>query len=432
MAEINEVIPFDQSVSEQIGAQRRVILNFRSPFDTFIDNQKTDYKYWDKARRCKARGLELSGALIRPLTSKVSGWVLGDSPLWQTQNQRVSREVNQWWEKWKPSIMRGYQEALDLGDCYAVFNSDTSVTIVSPEFVDPIYDGDHYNQLIGYRITTTYTDTKGIDAQTIVDEYYADHRTQRVSKLGNVESATPRTFSNPLGKIPVVHIMNRFGADELNGRSIAEPLLPILVRYNDMLDTAVRGNIRQGRPTPVIEKMGTASQLDSFWEKFGRTETVTHSDGTTEEVDIIDFDPDQLLTLGGEAVFRYASPQSFSVDTQNFLGLLFYLVVQHSEIPEFIMGAAVGGSKASTDSQLEPFLRYIKKMRGLSADWIQELADLYVAYLAIIERRARNAKAMPMWKPMSAAEGRLMLDSIDLVCTRSTCSTPCWRRGSRR
>ena len=53
---------------------------------------------------------------------------------------------------------------------------------------------------------------------------------------------------------------------------------------------------------------------------------------------MIDFDPDQLLTLGGEAQFKYAAPGSFSGDTADTAELLFYLVVEHTELPEFILG----------------------------------------------------------------------------------------------
>ena len=145
-------------------------------------------------------------------------------------------------------------------------------------------------------------------------------------------------FANLIGRIPVIHVANRWGADEFYGRPEGDALIPALQRYGDVIDAAIRGNIRQGRPTPVIEKMGTAEQVRKFWEKFGRRETQTLPDGSTETVDVIDFDPDQLLTLGGEAQFKYAAPGSFSGDTQTLLSVLFYLVVQHREIP----GGGVG------------------------------------------------------------------------------------------
>jgi len=407
-----ETLPFDDPtpVKEQIGSQRKFVFRFRSPWDTFVDQNISDYKFWDKARRGKAKGLELSGLLLRALSSKITAWVLGDAPLWQTENQSSTRSINEWWQTWQPSFMRIYQESLDLGDSYAVFNGDGSITIVPPDRVDRILDPNDFQTLIGYRVTITYGEDNGSDAQTFVNEYYADHRVEKVTSFSGKVLLNQR-FRNPLGKIPVVHIPNQFGSDELFGRPLGDPLLNLLIRYGDVFDAALKGNIRQGRPTPTINKMGTATQVDEFWERYGRTETVTLPDGTTEERMVIDFDPDLLLTLGGEAQFKYEAPGSFVQDTEKLLGLLFYLVVQHSEVAEFALGVAVSASKASTESQLDPFLRFIKKMRGLAMGWIQELVDLYSTYLSVYDRSARGSNATALWKPMSAAEGRLMLDS---------------------
>lgn len=414
--EFPEILPFDAisptPAREQIGNQRRFVFRFRSPWDTWRDNNLSDYKYWDKIRRGKATGLELSGLLLRPLSSKITSWVLGDTPLWQTGNETGNRELNNWWQTWQASFMRAYQEALDLGDCYLVFNGDSSITVVSPDVVDRILDPNDLQTLIGYRITLTYSEDDGTGAQTFIDEYYADRRLRTIKSFqGKDLPGFPQRFNNPLGKIPVVHIANKFGADEIFGRPLGEPLLNLLIRYGDVFDAALKGNIRQGRPTPTINKMGTATQVDEFWSRYGSTETVTRSDGTTEDILVINFDPDMLLTLGGEAQFKYEAPGSFVLDTEKLLGLLFYLVVQHSEVAEFALGVAVSASKASTESQLDPFLRFIKKMRGLAGGWIQEIADLYVRYTSLFDRSMRGAGAKALWKPMSAAEGRLMLDS---------------------
>lgn len=412
--EATTILPFDDltpklEIKEQIGSQRRVVFKMASPWDSFIDSTRTDYKFWDKARRGKATGLELSGLFIKPLGSKVCAWVLGRPPQWQTNRARATRELNAWWQRWTPSIMRAYEEALDLGDCYLVFNGDSSLTIVPPNVVTPIVDENNFQTRIGWRIETSYAKDDTYQAMTIIDEYTAVRRKRTVKRDGKPDQIT--FYPNPLGVIPVVHVANIFGADELYGRPEGEPLLSAFVRYGDVFDAALKGNIRQGRPTPVIEKMGTASQVDEFWQRYGTQETRTNPDGSTDDVWVINFDPDMLLTLGGDAIFRYEAPGSFSVDTQNLLGLLFYLILQHTEIPEAFWGNAIGSSKASAEAQLEPFIQYIQKKRGLAMGWIQQLADIAVAYFGVINRQMRSDSPFAMWKPMTSAEARLMLDS---------------------
>ncbi len=125
-----------------------------------------DYRYWDRARRAKARGLEISGLLLKPLASKVAAWTLGDMPEWSVSvgagNQRLHRAVpdlastalNHWWASNHAEILRGYEEALALGDCYLVINADLSVTVVPPHVVDPLLDA--RGEVAGWRITESY------------------------------------------------------------------------------------------------------------------------------------------------------------------------------------------------------------------------------------------------------------------------------------
>jgi hypothetical protein len=245
----------------------------------------------------------------------------------------------------------------------------------------------------------------------VVDEYMAEGRVRRI-KRGEVVVQTTR-YDNLIGVIPVIHIANRYGSDEFYGRPEGDALIPALQRYGDVIDAAIRGNIRQGRPTPVIERMGTAEQVRKFWEKFGRRETQTLPDGSSETVDVIDFDPDQLLTLGGEAQFKYAAPGSFSGDTAILLNLLYSLVIEHSEIPEFVLGTAVSSSKASVETQMQPFVKWIEKKRGLATGWMLDLSRVVLAYAAATDFRIDAGTPLEIaWKPLTESDGRLTLDTV--------------------
>lgn len=411
-------------VQEQIGvSQRRVIFRpVSSLWKSFADINVSDYIFWDAARRGQKRGLELAGLFIKPVGSKISSWVLGRIPLWSVKNQKIGKDLNTWWRKNHAKFMRAYNEALDLGDCYLVFNGDASITVVSPDMVEPVVDEQDFSRWMGWKITVNIRrpDVMASASMRYEDTYTAARRTHNVyNDSGTLIPELSRTYPNPLGRIPVVHIANRRGSDELFGRPEVEGALNALLRYGDIAEAGLNGNIRQGRPTPVISKMGTASQVNEFWAKYGHEETIINSLGEEETVTVIPFDPDQLLTLGGEAVFAYESPSSFSVDTNNFLQTLFYLFLQHTEIPEFVWGNAIGSSKASAESQLEPFLKFIDKKRGEAMEWISELADLWMAWTATFNARARSLTVQALWKPMASGDGRLTLDSVIWAWSKS-------------
>ncbi len=436
-----------QKIGELIGGagigSRRLHLRQINGYAPTRDFSTADYRYWDRARRAKARGLEISGLLLKPLGSKVAAWVLGDPPEWnragdgaQSRARRASPlrddvsigALNDWWADHHAEILRGYEEALNLGDCYLVINADLSVTVLPPQVVEPMLDAE--GAVAGWRITESAeyrvmsherkdstqsredAKAQSFGTMTVVDEYTAAGRVRRVMR-GGVVIQTER-FANLIGRAPVIHIANKVGADEFYGRPEGDALIPALQRYGDVIDAAIKGNVRQGRPTPVIEKLGTAEQVRKFWEKFGRRETHTLPDGSTEAVDVIDFDPDQLLTLGGEAQFKYAAPGSFSGDTQTILNLLFYLVVQHSEIPEAVWGASIPSSRASAETQMQPFVKWIEKKRGLALEWLIEVARVALAYLALIDRRIDPAMPIEIgWRALSEADGRLTLDTVE-------------------
>lgn len=405
---------FMNRLRELIGSSRRLgfgYTNMSYSFNTY-DINRADYKTYDAMRRGKAKGFELSGLLLKPLGSKIASWVLARPPEWKFKDKKSEALVEEWWRKSHADILRAYEEAVDLGDAFLVINGDLSITVVPPHVVKPITDKKDFSKIIGWKITERYPnpDTPS-SVMIITDEYTAEKRVHTIELDGKLSSR--RVYRNVIGKLPVIHVKNQVGADEMFGRPEGEALSTGLQIYNEVFVAALKGNIRQGRPTPVIQKMGSASQLDAFWSKFGRRERMTMPDGTVEEIDVIPFDPDQLMTLGGDSEFEYKAPGSFSQDTEKLLAIIFYLIVQHTEVPEFVWGTAISASKASADSQIEPFLKWLEKKRSRAHVWLNQIAEVVIAYLSVFEADI-NTSELPtiQWKPLTNGDGRLTLDTV--------------------
>lgn len=407
---INRVVT---GVKELIGSARQWSISAQTPLSlfNFRDISHSDYAFWDRARRGRARGMEISGLLLKPLGSKVAAWVLGIPPLWKVDDAALRDALNQLIQNLHPKILKTFEESLNISDCYIVMNADLSATVIAPHFVKPIVDERDWSKVIGYKITQSVQHPEQTGrTMTVVDEYTATNRVQTVTVDGGV--SRQRVFKNVIGMVPVVKVSNILGADEENGRPEGDALVPLLQAYGQVLEAALKGNILQGRPTPVIKKMGTADQVKKFWDRLGRTQTITKADGTTETITTIPFNSDQLLTLGGDAEFSYEAPGSFSSDTETLLGLLFYLLLQHAEIPEFVWGNAISSSKASAESQLEPFLKWIQKKRGATRDWLTQIATIAAAYLCVINPNMKFQVPTIQWQPIADKDGRLTLDAI--------------------
>ena len=78
-----------------------------------------------------------------------------------------------------------------------------------------------------------------------------------------------------------------------------------------------------------------------------------------------------------------------------------------------MLGTAVSSSKASVETQLQPFVKWIEKKRGLAGSWMLELSRVVLAYAALTDWRIDAAAALEMhWKALTESDGRLTLDTV--------------------
>jgi hypothetical protein len=402
------------AASEMIGAAGRIV---RRTYTAIVhitqrrDVGTPDYAFWDQAVNGKARGLEISGPMLKVLESKLASWVMGSAPTFTLANQVAQRDLMRWWKRNHPKILKAYQRAERYGDNFLIVNADLSLTAVPPSCMTPIVDDRDYSKLIGWRVTQEFPHpTETAKKMKVVDEYTARERMRTVT----FDSGKPQTtrFRNVIGRVPVIHIPCNRGDDELFGRPIGEPQLPMLYEYNDVIRAGLDGNKRQGRPTPVVSKLGTAEQVSAFFDRI--TQRETKDDGTVTEH--IEWDADQLMGLPGDADFKYASPAMFAGDTEKLLGLLFYLFLQSSETPEFIMGNAISSSKASAETQLPVFIQYIEKKRGEAEEWILELAEVVLAMIGAVDMTVRRDQSDDLeieWDDLTNEDGELTIKAIE-------------------
>ncbi|MEO1443679.1 MAG: hypothetical protein AAFV33_24980, partial [Chloroflexota bacterium] len=299
---------------------------------------------------------------------------------------------------------------IGLGDCYIVLNGDGSLTVVPPNVVTHIVDPTDFSKVIGYRIVERYTNPLNANVMTVEDQYYADRRERITYTPGGTQET--QTFENPLGLIPVVQVSNNTGADELYGRPEGEAALKVLEWYNEIMVAGLQGNIRQGRPTPVVEGM-TPDQIDFLMDTQGVSRQYVDDEGEVQTHKVIYFDSDQFMAVSG--TFKYAQPGAFAGETEKFAGLLFYLLLQHTEIPEFIWGNAISSSKASAESQLPAFAAFIEAKQTAMLKWVNELLTLAVTWHSIFDAGVLMDDVVSVgFAPLTGQDGKLTLDAIAL------------------
>ncbi len=250
-----------------------------------------------------------------------------------------------------------------FGNQYAIVNPDCTLAMISPETVTVEYSAADYRHPLRYIIRTK------MEKARVEDIYTAEKRTLIIHYYD--ERGTVREeYENLIGRIPIVHLVCDRSANEIYGRPIYEAALPLMRNYDDLMFNMTEGVKLLGNPIPVfqgLENPTETKQLNSD------AITYTDADGNAQTEWVTRFDRNAGLYLGkgGSAQFL-APPVGFTKDEIDVLRQQFLLLLNHTRIPEFVWGGAINSSKASAETQLPPFLQYIKfrrlEMEGEGAD----------------------------------------------------------------
>lgn len=413
---IQRITEYFTTANTAVADRIRIMMTRFLPWrrDPVNDWSRPDYDYWRRAYRASVRGMELSGLLIKPLVSKTAGWVLGRPPQFAIENETTAAEFATWFTDHHPQVLAAYKESVKLGDAFIVVNPDASLVVIPPQCVFPILSEDDYSQQIGWRIAQTFTHPDYTNRKmTIIDEYTAVTRVRIIEFDGRESSRTE--YPNLIGRIPVIHIANNVEAGETFGRPEAEALVNVLQRYGVIMEAAAEGNELQGRPTPVLN-FETKDDLDTFWDLYGENETQTLPDGTTETSKTLSVDLQRLLTVSG-ATFSYESPGSFIGDAVQLLEIMFYLILEHTELPEFVFGNAISSSKASAETQMPVFARFVEMKQGAAAGWLRDLAETVLALLSLSVPGVVVESPAVQWEQLTSDDGQLTLQAVQWAFT---------------
>lgn len=406
-------IPRAKALSENIDAPRSTS-QFQFHFDGWrvtYDIGTTNYRFWDAARRGDAKGLEIAGLFLKTLASKKAAWVMGQAPQIKiADNPDAETAINEKIRETHADVVLATEESANLGDMYIMVNPDLSMTLIAPDVVKPIVNPKNYSEQIGWKVTQVYPHPENpMKRMTITDEFTAKERVRTI-RIGQGSGRTIK-YRNPLGLVPLIHVPNNLHAGEKFGHPEGEALLKALWNYNEIFTAGIEGNIKQGRPVPAFEQMGPAKHVEAFLDKFATTKTQKLEDGTTRTYYEVDFS--DMVVMGETGKFEFKSPGSFSKDTEVLLGLLFYLIVQHSEMPEFVFGNAIASSKASAESQMEPFVKWIEKERGRAEKWFKQLVNVLLAYLSLTDTTVSGNEDYSInWSSLTEGDGNLTLDAV--------------------
>lgn len=156
-----------------------------------------------------------------------------------------------------------------------------------------------------------------------------------------------------------------------------------------------------------------------------RTEQMQDIDGNLYNVPVTDFHELDMLWLEAApgVKFEFAAPGSFSADSVALLKKLFYLMLEHIGIPEWVWGGAVQSSKASVDAQLPAFVRLIEGWRTMITGNMADLLRIWLLTVSYFQPVTVADKINIIWPEVTGKDERLLLDKVKYGKTEASLLT---------
>lgn len=435
MSKITEVVEKGRkSIREMIGrvmvAGSNLWSSFR--FTSSVDTTVADYFFWDRFRRGVLPGMRLSSLFAKPAAEIHADWIVGEGfsvaladdakdDATEYTNGLLGRFVNYF----HATFLTVVYDLKGLSDQYVVINPDGSVSVPSPDTVDPDYSGLDYRQMKKCTIRTKR------DRYTVHDEYRLDGRTIRIvaDKLDNPILQELRAdgwqydgdktvfveFDNLIGKIPVVHFANERSANETHGHPIYEPLLHLFDRYDSLATKGLDAAEIMANPIPVFK----VDDQDDFEDENDEPmdQNYTDENGQSRKRRRLTFDRFATIIMGTDESFDFVSPQQgYTQDLKSMLKLLFLLILENLRIPEVVWGGELGESRASAVEQMKTFYMHItgqrKALEGSSGDdllgftakgGLHELIEIWLRTRALLDRKVKVAPVSITWSALGEA-----------------------------
>jgi len=345
------------------------------------DYSRTDYVFARDIYYNRRSGYQYGSAFAKPLICIAAAFSIGKPPDVEMDDEASQQAATRMLSRHAALLYYLARNGFRDGDTYVLLDESGEMQILPPRAVDVVVDTFNQSKVTGYDVRGSFEDEQGRVIYTRV-EYRLDKVSRYEGKPDAPATAEVNTLveetPNPLadvGLLPIVAFHNEKEPDEIYGHSDLEGLYFYFRQYHQVMDAGVRGAIYFATPTPVVQGI---RDFDAF------IRTNFEQNETTGEYEL-NWDPDQMLLLGEGTTAQMLTGGDFSGPVSTMLSLIFYLICQHSETAEFILGIHVKSSMASVQEQMPLVLKKAERKRSLLEESLVQLVRVWLAMRRRVE-----------------------------------------------
>lgn len=412
---VGEISKLRQGLFGQFGT----ILTGRWDVPYVLNSTRVDYELARQLYHNTHDDYKLGAGFAKPIINTLAGFM--GVPHFRCQDEEAQKVLDEHVNRWVSRMQRTHQLSLRDGDCF--------VMLANLENDDPLYPDEEHR--IDYiiippeqiadievdpitRRPTAYVLQGRTKWDSGQKEYTVTQRITASEIVVTVEGEAPEgliseTRTNLWGFIPIIHFKNEPEETELYGTSELEPIEPYLKAYHDVMLHAMQGSKMHSTPRLKLKLKDVQAFLQNNFPE--ALKAIQRGEQAK-----IDLNGHELLIFTDEEDASFIEVNSAIGDAEALLKLLFYCIVDVSEVPEFAFGVHTPSSHASVKEQMPLLVRRVARKREMVTECWQTLARmLLVMYSKATGKKFASYDVMITWDAVVERDEKEYADTVKTI-----------------
>lgn len=386
-----------------------------------LNSSRVDYDLARQLYKNTHDDYKLGAGFAKPIINTQFGFM--GTPQLQCKDEEAQGILDEHIKRWASRMQRTHQCTLRDGDCF--------VMLANVEVDDPLFP-DEDNRVDFIIIPPEQIPDDGIEIDPITRrptaytiqvrakwdqgrrEYKVTQRILADSVTVEVEGDAPPGLvseerPNPWGFIPIIHFRNEPEESELYGSSELEPVEPYLKAYHDVMLHAMQGSKMHSTPRLKLKLKDAKLFLQNNFPE--ALKAVQRGEQAK-----LDLQGHELLIFTSEEDADFIEAQSSIGDAEALLKLIFYCIIDVSEVPEYCFGTHMPSSYASAKEQTPVLIRRIAKKREMVTENWQTLGRmLLVMHSKMTGKRFDNYEVGITWDAVLERDEKEYADNLKTI-----------------
>jgi len=415
---VGEISKLRQGIFGRFGA----LLTGRWNVPYVLNSSRVDYELARQLYHNTHDDYKLGAGFAKPIINTLAGFM--GVPRFRCQDEEGQEVLDEHVSRWVSRMQRVHQLCLRDGDCFVMLanleNDDPlypdeenriDFIIIPPEQVADIEVDPITRRPKAYTIKARAKWKNDVGQE---NEYAVTQKITAERIVVKVEGEAPDGVINEIrlnqwGFIPIIHFKNEPEETELYGTSELEAVEPYLKAYHDVMLHAMQGSKMHSTPRLKIK----LKDVEGFLQNNFPDALDAYKRGESAKINL---QGHELLIFTDEEDAEFIEVNSAIGDAEALLKLLFYCIVDVSEVPEFAFGVHTPSSHASVKEQMPLLVRRVARKREMfTENWQIFGRMLLVMHSKVTGKRFSSYDVAITWDEVMERDEKEYADTINTL-----------------